>query len=270
MNNLKEAGEMKRLRRFEVALIGALVCVSACTAIDPAEPRNADGPQMAVVAPIRKESLRLVPQPEGTPLPPRDPSIADGWPPEIKELVDNMLTLFPKTPDERPPSVRDVEQKIGITLTERQLLANEMRIWSKRYEVSGTRYMDPSLRDQGGFGLGEFYGITREKSPGKMIQALQLVLSPKQSGFCLNPYELAVYTGSKFKNGDTSPHATVIFWPPAYVWGMFAWSNTGSYEGQGFDILIGSNRNSPGQEITGFICVHALSVYGLHQKEEQQ
>ena len=208
---------------------------------------------------------RLVPQPEGTPLPPRDPRIADHWPPELKQLIDNMLSLYPKTPHERPPSVKEVEKKMGITLTERPLRSEETYSWSKRYVVSGTRYMAPSLAK---YGLDEFYGITRARASGGMVQRLKLVISPKQGGFCLSPYELAVYAGSTFSNGDTSPHAAIRHWAPAYVWGMFTWSNTGRYVGQDFSIIVGVNRDAVTQKIIDAGCVHAISVLGRYEAEK--
>ena len=146
-----------------------------------------------------------MPQAEGTPLPPRDARIAERWPPEIKQLVDNMLMLYPKTPNERPLSVKEVERKMGITLTERPLKPREPIFYSKQYVVSGTRYADPAFADQGAFGAR--YSITRNSPVGSRTQHLQLVTAPPQSGFCLDPYELAVYTGSTFVNNDTSPHA---------------------------------------------------------------
>jgi hypothetical protein len=207
----------------------------------------------------------LLPQPEGTPLPPRDPRIADRWPPEIKQLVDNMLTLFPKTPGERPPTVQEVEQKMGITLTERPLKPREAIFYSKQYVVGSTRFSDPAINALGPFGAR--YSITRGRPPGGMRQHLQLVVSPKQSGFCLDPYELAVYTGQSFVNNDTSPHANVRSWPPAYVWGMFSWSNTGRYGGQGFSVFLEQERDPANRKVLSTGCVSEIAVVGNYQEE---
>jgi len=257
---------MKRLRRFKVAVLAGAALLSACAATDPATKKNTGAQQVGSAALIPKPApTRLVPQPEGTPLRPRDPSIANNWPPEIKQLVDNMLTLFPKTPSERPPSVKEVEQKMGITLTERPLTPDETFNLSKRFDIGGTRYVDPDLHR---FGLGDRYSVTRARPPGGMTQTLQLVVSPKQSGFCLNPYELAIYTGSTFMNADSSPHAGIRRWPPAYVWGMFGWSNTGSYSGQGFSILVGQDRDPVTREIVSAGCVGEITVIGRYQEEQ--
>jgi hypothetical protein len=207
----------------------------------------------------------LVPQPEGTPLPKRDPRIADRWPPEVRRLVDNMLTLYPKTPGARPPTVKEVEQKMGITLTERPLKPGEERTWHKRFVVSGTPYVDPPSIPR--WGLGQFYGISYASPPGRMRQRLQLVTAPVRSGYCLDPYELAIYTGSTFVNNDTSPHAKVRSWPPAYVWGMFKWSNTSRYGGQGFSIIVGQDRDPTTRQILSTGCVGAIAVVGNYQEE---
>lgn len=207
----------------------------------------------------------LVPQAEGTPLPSRDPRIAERWPPEIKQLVDNMLTLYPKSPEESPPSVKEVERKVGITLTERPLTEAEHFFWSRRFVISGTRYMNPALQQ---FGLGEYYGISRARDGDGMRQYLRLVTSPKETGFCLDPYELAVYTGSTFVNGDTSVHVAIRQWPPAYVWGMFRWSNTSRYVGQGFSIHVGQGRDPATHEVINTGCVAHIMVGGRYQEEK--
>lgn len=255
---------MKRLRRFKVELLTVAALLSACATTDPATDKNTGQVGLATPPP-QPPPTHLLPQPEGTPLPPRDPSIANNWPPEIKQLVDNMLTLYPKTPGERPPSVKEVETKMGITLTERPLTTEETRRWSKRYVIGGTRYIDPIGQK---YGIGDLYGILRAIPPSGMSQTLTLIISPRQSGFCLNPYELAVYTGSTFMNADTSPHAAIRFWPPAYVWGMFAWSNTGRYSGQGFHISIGQDRDPVTRKIISVGCVSEISVLGRYQEEK--
>ncbi|MNL46399.1 hypothetical protein D3C87_1691060 [compost metagenome] len=96
---------------------------------------------------------------------------------------------------------------------------------------------------------------------------LRLQVSPKLSGFCLNPYELAVYTGWKFQNFDTTPHANVRRWPPAYVWGMFAWSNTGRYGGPGYSILVNEIQDASGKTI-GADCVYSITVVGRYPHED--
>lgn len=208
-----------------------------------------------------------MPQPEGTPLPDRNPKIADNWPVEVKQLIDNMLALYPAGTDQRPPSVKEVERRVGITLTERPLEPTDANFTSKQFVVGGTRFIDPTLHK---YGLGDRYSITRATPPGSAIQALTLVVSPKQTGFCLNPYELAVYTGSSFSNADTSPHAIIRHWPPAYVWGMFLWSRTGDYRGQGFRIALGQDRDVVTQAITNAGCVRELTVYGPFQEEKNK
>ena len=248
-------------------LLAAVAMLAACTLTrTPDEKPSPKGQSLLSDGTTsRTPPPPLVPQAEGTPLPPRDLRIAERWPPEIKQLVDNVLALYPKSRNERPPSVKEVEQKMGITLTERPLSEREAIFHSKQYVVSGTRYMDPSLHR---FGLGERYSVTRAGSAGEMTQLLRLVISPKQSGFCLDPYELAVYTGSTFVNNDTSPHAAIRYWAPAYVWGMFRWSNTGRYGGQGFSIAVGQDRDPITREIISTGCVGAITVSGNYLAEK--
>jgi hypothetical protein len=243
---------MRRLQGLETTLAAAFL-MSACGTAQQAPPAQTSK------VPI----TRLVPQPEGTPLPPRDPRIADHWPPEFKQMIDNLLSLYPR--DGKPPSVKEVEKKMGITLTERPLGNLSYGIY-KRYGVGGTRYADPSLEKWGG-GLAASYIIFTAQPPQGMTQALNLVTSLPQSEFCLDPYELAVYTGSKFFNGDTSPHATPRSWPAAYVWGMCEWSATSRYVGENFSIVIGQNRDPKTRKVLGAGCVAAITVSGRYVKE---
>lgn len=244
--------------RSRLFLLGVVASLTACATARMPEERPPPGSTRTPPPP-------LVPHPEGTPLPPRDTGIADRWPPEIKRLVDNMLTLFPKTPDERPPTVKEVEQKMGITLTERPLRPDEALSYSKKFVVGATRYMNPPTDVPESFGAR--YTILRESQ----TKILKLVVSPIRSGFCLDPYELAVYTGETFTNSDTSPHANLRSWPPAYVWGMFRWSNSGRYGARTFTITVGQDRDPTTRQIINDGCVADIAVAGGggYRKERQ-
>ncbi len=251
-----------------MALVVAFTPVAQALAATPgaAEPSA----QAATPAPpLPMPPTRLIPQPEGTPLPPQDPTIADTWPPELKQLIDNMITLFPKNMVDPAPNVEEVQRRMGITLVEQQLENFwDRRTWHKRFEVRGTRYVDPTEHYFSQV-FRSFYGISSlQAENGERIQTLRLEIAPKLSGFCLNPYDLAVYTGWSFVNADTSPHANVRYWPPAYVWGMFAWSNTGRYGGPGSSIAIGIDKDESTQKTIRVGCVYSLTVFGRYPKEE--
>ncbi|WP_219211616.1 hypothetical protein [Variovorax boronicumulans] len=257
---------MKRLSGFNWSLCGAGALLAACSQMPMPPP-----PEVDVVQASRSTQLtpppKLVPQPEGTPLPPRDLRIAERWPPEIKQLIDSMLSLFPK--GERPPNVREVEKKMGIVLTERLLKQEEMGYLSKRYVVSGTRYMALVSGFPEGSDLEQRYYIDNGRNTGgERRQVLTLVTSPPQSGFCLDPYELAVYTGATFINGDTTVHSDIRIWAPAYVWGLFDWSRTGRYIGQGFSIVIGVNPPDQKREPDSTNCVQTITVQGRYLAKE--
>jgi len=241
---------MRHIRRFEVALAAAFL-LAACSSPPQAPPDKA----------ASASATRLVPQPEGTPLPPRDPRVADHWPPEFKQMIDNLLSLYPR--DGKPPSVKEVEKKMGITLTERPLTSGEFNLY-KRYTVSGTSDMEPSLWG----GWAARYTISRADELGRMTQGLTLVTSRSQSGpFCLDPYELAVYTGSKFSGFDSSPHATPRFWPAAYVWGMFERNPASQYVGESFSVELTQRRDQETRKVVGAGCVGAITVLGRYKAE---
>jgi hypothetical protein len=143
---------MKRLRSG-VGLAAVAALMAACTSGRLPDNKTEQMPSPAPEDVASKvPPPPLVPQAEGTPLPPRDPRIAERCPPEIKQLVDNMLTLYRRAPGEKPVSVKEVEQKMGITLTEWPLTRDEARTWHKRFAISGTPYMDPDLNKYGALG----------------------------------------------------------------------------------------------------------------------
>lgn len=243
-----------------------LVVASAQTREVPATGTSSSEPSTQAstpAPPLPMPPTRLVPQPEGTPLPPRDPTIADTWPPEFKKLIDNMLSLLKNTSD-TAPNVEEVQRRFEITLTEEKLSASQQKIWGKRYTVDQARYGEPD--DPVYFR--SYYSISNPEGDGhQRSQTLRLQVGPKLSGFCLNPYDLAVYTGWKFVNADTSPHFNKRYWPPAYVWGMFAWSNTGRYGGPGYTILVSIIEDAAGK-IVGADCISSITVTGRYPKEE--
>ena len=242
---------MKR-RNFWMVLLG-LVSMTGCMSTRALQESSHDLVRRSLPAP-------LVPQPEGTPLPARDLGIAERWPLEIKRLIDTMLALYPRTPGARPPSVSEIEQKMAITLTERPLTYVESIFYVKQFRIGGTRYANP-LREQRL--AGESFSIMRNQTLGGTNQSLRLIVAPQQSGFCLDPYELAVYTGSTFENGDTTPHAKIRRWHPSYVWGMFDWSRSNSYVGNGFSIEIAPSPESDGMSSSTH-CVAAMTVFSPH------
>jgi len=241
---------MRLIRTIEIALSAAFL-LSACGTSAQAPPEKK----------IDASATWLVPQPQGTPLPLRDPRVAEHWPPEFKQMIDNLLSLYPR--DGKPPSVNEVEKKMGIRLIERPRTSGEFDLY-RRYTVSGTSDMEPSLWAGGAAG----YTISRGDELGRMTQRLTLVTSRSQSGlFCLDPYELAVYTGSKFSGFDSSPHATPRFWAAAYVWGMFERNPAGHYVGEGFSVEVTQRRDSDTRKVVGVSCVKAVSVAGRYIKE---
>lgn len=257
---------MRRLRRFKATLLTVTAAlVAGCGTWGDASKPN-EGSRVTTDQPRPAPPGPYAPGPEGSPLPPRDPRIAERWPPEIKQVIDNMLTLFPRSPNERSPGVAEVARKMNITLTEVPLVeAVELRNLSRRYAISGTRYVDPVSERRG---LGEYY-VIRKAGEGRLSQLLKLMLGPASSGYCIDPYEFAIYTGSKFSNADNSPHATIRYWAPAYVWGMFRWSRTGKYFGEGFTVDVGQDRDPVTYAVLSDGCVASLGVVGRYEGEER-
>lgn len=239
------------IRILFFSMIGFLI--SACYAgpIDIGDYRNG-------------ESLSNgMPQPaDGISLPPRNLNIADAWPSDLRKMIDDLISLYSKGGGLR--TIRDVEEKMRITLTEDEKYVRQpASILYKRYKVGGSQYAGNNL---GQGGREAYYKIWTAGLSGRMTQSLALVTSKFYTGFCLNPYELATYTGLKFVNGDVSAHSTRRFWEPAYVWGMFKWSATGRYVSEDFVIELDQSRDINGR-ITSAGCVGLIEVMGRYTEE---
>lgn len=152
---------------------------------------------------------QLIPQPEGTPLPPREPSVAANWPPEMKALIDNMLGLFRDRAS--PPTVEEIESKLKIKLVDTLKLDPQVVAYyrlgpdnlRKHYTVTQALYLIPPVpSNQSVRRWNEAYYVYKDSSntpPEKRrdTHVLSLALS-RYPDICLDPYELAVYLGEPF------------------------------------------------------------------------
>jgi hypothetical protein len=214
--------------------------------------------------PVRADAYRQpgtseIPQPlsrqvDGTPLPARNPAVADRWPPDLRHQVDTLLGLFANR--RQPPSVSEIEKTLGVQLIEWPSTGSlDSMVVAKKYSVQG---WSPTHTD--------FAEAMRRGDQSYFISkgdpALHRIVLPiHRPGYCLDPYELAIYTGASFRNGDSSTHTEVRHWPPAYVWGMFAWSRSGQYIGRGLSIAVGHRTQAGQADIHQNGCVLALGVF---------
>lgn len=206
---------------------------------------------------------RLQWQPDGTPLPERDLHVADHWPPKLKSAIDRLLAVYPTQGS--PLSMKDVEEKMKVDLSEDAIPISGPNVY-KSYAVVSKGYVktihQPRVRV-----AGARYIIYRDRVSGGMMQSLELVISLAQTGFCMDPYELAVYTGSKFVNEDNSLPSDTRNGQPAYEWGMFERGDTGTYLGDGFRIVIADeNSNRPHNRKDRINCVARINVGSVYVK----
>lgn len=222
--------------------------------------------QTSPETPLDAPRTPLVPQSENTPLPLRDPRIADHWPPELKRVIDDMLALY--SVKEKPSSPEEIEQRMGVRLMDHPWLGKERDVY-KAYRVVGGRRANLDSRSWND-GWVANYVIYRARPPSRMTQAFNLTIPVSPKDFCLNPYELAIYTGSKFIVGDRSPALTFQHPQPAYVWGMFEWSTANHYIGNGFHVFT-DRMGHPGHRRMGNPgCIGKIGVLGDYVSEPRR
>ncbi|WP_198161200.1 hypothetical protein, partial [Variovorax sp. WDL1] len=102
---------------------------------------------------------------------------------------------------------------------------------------------------------------------GLRIYMLKFVMD-KEMPTCINPYDLAIYTGATFTNVDHSPHQLPRpIWARAYEWGMFKRGYYGTYtSNKGFSISVnaGHSRGPAQHDAT---CITALSISSSFKPE---
>lgn len=225
---------------------------------------------------------KLIPQQEGTPLPLRDITIAETWRPEMKALIDNMLILFKDR--ENPPSPEEIESKLNIKLVDTLQLNPQMVGYyqlgpsnlKKHFTVTQAPYLIQPARGNGYVRKwNQAYYIYRSSSDTPKDQRRDThILSLPMSRYpdvCLNPYELAVYLGDPFENGEAPPldAPPAKQWGWAYVWGMFSWGKAGTYVSKrGVSITVRSNRDLTSDRISQPECIFSLEVTGYFKPQE--
>lgn len=241
--------ELQRGRgsRLRVALLSIGCLASACSSPPGKESVSPQVSLPSDVSERHEPTLPLVPGPDGTPLPPRNPGAARNWPPEFRRFVDEALVLF--RPRTREPTLEEFEMKLGIKLLPGKWKKTEddgrMQVYRVEapwiYRVKPTdppRWADLSTLTE----LPRPY--TTSPEAGLRIYMLKFVMD-KGLYACINPYDLAVYTGATFTNYDQSPHQLPRpIWARAYEWGMFKRGYYGTYtSNKGFTISVNSTSS---------------------------
>ena len=168
----------------------------------------------------------------GTPLPLPNKEIGEKWPPEVREFVDAMLTVFV---DGKPtPSEQEVERALKIKLGEHGLIP-------KSSVVVNAKIAYWPLGTNNGQDWSDYIKMV-PREDGR--QSVRLSLSVDTARYCINPYDFAIYTGHHFMPAFATygPHEI----PPEpphdsqgkpyghdYVWGMFDRSPSYRYNSNG-------------------------------------
>ncbi|PNG52911.1 MULTISPECIES: hypothetical protein [unclassified Variovorax] len=186
---------------------------------------------------------------------------ARNWPPEFRRFVDEALDLF--KPGNKEPALQEFETKLGIRLLPSNWKKTDhdgrMQVYRVEapwiYRVKSTD--PPRLADLST--LTELpRPLTTSPEAGLRIYMLEFRMDPEMP-ICINPYDLAIYTGANFTNSDHSPHQLPRpIWASAYEWGMFKRGYYGRYtSNKGFTISVDVSRSRGNTQqdaacVTGF------------------
>jgi hypothetical protein len=192
------------------------------------------------------------------PLPARDERIADRWPPEVKRRVDNLLALFANR-SEAPP-LAEIMSQLDVELREIQTTPDEALRTDRLY---GVHTSDPGSaqptrwRDR----YTPHYVIYARDAKGSQLHSLSMPISSQK--YCLNPYELAIYTGESFLDETPlTPHANPGMarqgWE--YAWDMFKRSSNNTFWAKKFGISTSAVRNPQTGAVTDEGCVRTMHV----------
>ena len=177
----------------------------------------------------------------GMPLPPPNKEIGKKWPPEVREFVDVMLTMFVR--GKSTPSDEDIEQALKARFVPTGLADSDVETEKaiQSWSLGGAANLS-----------GSSYVKMIPHQNRRQFVALSLRVDPKR--YCINPYDFAIYTGHRFMPGLGS------YWTDAplpegphdaqgnpylfdYVWGMFSRAPNQLYKSTGEETISLSDDN---------------------------
>ncbi|WP_143684774.1 hypothetical protein [Variovorax sp. KK3] len=251
---------MEQLRmercRGRLLLFSFAAGLAACTTAQVPHERSSFG--VSGTAPIP-----LTPQPDGSPLPPRDARAADRWPSEFKRFIDEAIELF--KPGSREPTLQEFEAKLGIKVLPSDWKKKDDDSRMQVYRVEAPWIYRPEPTDPPFWAQLNTLTELQRPSPGsstagQRIYRLAFKMDPSMVP-CIDAYDLAIYTGANFSNSDASPHQSPRpIWSEAYEWGMFKRGHTGRYTSNKRFSLTVSVANSGDSPPRGATCVATFGI----------
>ena len=174
----------------------------------------------------------------GPPLPPQNKAVGDKWPPEVREFVDVFTTRFAS--GQPMPTEEQIQQWLHVRTVE----IPEMLRSSATAEKRKVRDWQLGLTDDRGYTR---YVKSTPDADGR--QSMRIYMRVDTSRYCINAYDLAIYTGFRFR--PEVSYTEVYDAPPQpqpphprdpwgnlydddYVWGMFTRSPQQMYLGNNF------------------------------------
>ena len=160
----------------------------------------------------------LVPGKPGEALPPMNKAVAANWPPAIRQGIDALVVLKQKTPVEGRPATSNAEierilgvQIVGDAKEKAWKTTFTVKNWLPEYQTERSARSAILIRNS----IDSPYG-----------RSSYISLPIAKEKFCLNPYEVAVYLGSKYKPlVSLPPHGSpkpLKMYPEVFEWGMFS------------------------------------------------
>ena len=160
----------------------------------------------------------LVPGKPGEALPPMNKAVAAKWPPAIRQGIDALVMLKQIKPVEGSPATsnEEIERILGV-----QIVGDAKEIaWKTTFTVE--KWLPEYQTERSARSA----TLIRNSIDSPYGRSSYISLPIAKEKFCLNPYEVAVYLGSKYKPlVSLPPHGSpkpLKMYPEAFEWGMFS------------------------------------------------
>lgn len=202
------------LRRASLLAVGLCVLAGTSNAINA----QSESQLRHSGSPIAESAQGRKP---GDALPPKDRSVGDKWAPEIRQFIDQMLLTFDRS---RPGPLTDaeIEKAFGAVLTARPDLWRGEGV-EEIFQLTGAPYFTPSEAHvaYATYTKGTGWDTKRGGWRGRRYGAFEASINIGK--YCVDPYDFAIYTGSRFRPEPELHESTkpAGYHRPRYEWGMF-------------------------------------------------
>lgn len=197
----------------------------------------------------------IAPEKDGEKLPNKTTEAARYWPQPFKDFLDAGVQIFQN--GKPAPEISEIESLLKIQIQAKNEIPGQ-QLLVKNFRVDGWPFGATDLS----LSHGQFSIISRQSDP---FTEYALSLPIDNEKYCINPYDVAIYLGTEFAEGDLRLHASSSdTHPPSYSWGMFKRGSQGIHMSTSIWITTPKQRSREHQD---FPCITSVRLAGKFIKE---